>query len=96
MRILLTSSRGTAVGVWPSCCFPDSDGAGAEAAEELAKATGASASVRARPLGEGAKRRGRAPRGLHGATDVPRPAEERGEAGFDCLFLRGAAERVSR
>lgn len=96
MRILLTSSGGTAVGVWPTCCFPDSAGVGAEAAEELAKATGASASVRARPLGKGVKRTGRPPRGLHGSTDVPTPGEERGKAGIDCLFLRRAAERVSR
>lgn len=83
--------------VWAS--FTDSAGVGVEA--ELAKATGVYVSVRARPVGECERSIERPLRGLHGSTDMLALGEERGKAGDDltpvgCLFLRRAAEGVSR
>lgn len=97
------------VGVWPSSVsvwvFTDSAGVGVEAAEELAKATGVCVNVLARPVVECGQTIERPPSGLQGRTDTVAPGEERGKAGVgwtdgltpvDCLFLRRAAERLSR
>ena len=85
----------SSVSAWVFTCPA---GVGVEAAEELAKATCVCVTVRVcgqrmeRPL-----------RGLQGRTDTKSPGEQRGKAGWaedltpvNCLFLRGAAERVSR
>lgn len=103
-KILLTSSRGTAAGAWPSPAsarpFSAPAGGGAEAAdEELAKATGVRETARARPAGVCGQRAERAPRGPRGRTDERRGAGA-GRAGdltpVDGLFLRTAAERLRR
>lgn len=84
-------------GVWGVCGFLDSAGGGAEAAEELAKATGAC--VRTGPVGECAQGAGRPLGGLQSSTDTL--GDRRGKAGVDLravggLLLRKAAEAVSR
>lgn len=99
------------VGVWSLSAsvwaFTDPAGVGEEAAEEPAKATGVCVTVRARPaVGVCEQSTERPPSGGPQArTDMKGLGEERGKAGagwsddltpVDCLFLRGAAERVRR
>lgn len=82
------------VGGWGVCGFTDSAGVGAEAAEELAKATGVC--VRAGPVGECEQVTERPLGGLQRSTDTL--GDRREKAGVDLravggLFLRKAVSR---